>query len=88
MACMDPKSELEGITVNFGCSGVDIDKFLEYKSNNPSTIADWGMVSGKKEEKEISSFLVEPFNKAKEAGEIPRSVRLESYDCSSLSLIR
>ena len=35
--------------------------------------------SGKKEEAEFSTYLVEPFNKAKEAGEIPKDIRLESY---------
>ena len=75
----DPKNELEGVSVNFGCSGVDIEKFLEYILSNPKTIADWGMTSGKKEKEEFSTYMVEPFNKAKEAGEIPRDVRLESY---------
>jgi hypothetical protein len=76
---IDPKRELEGVTVNFGCSGVDIQRFLDYTLNNPSSIADWGDESGEKEEREFSTYLVEPFNRAKEAGEIPRDVRLESY---------
>jgi hypothetical protein len=76
---IDPKHELEGVTVNFGCSGVDIQKFLDYTLNNPSSISDWGNESGEKEEREFSTYLVEPFDKAKEAGEIPRDVRLESY---------
>jgi hypothetical protein len=75
----DPKSTLEGASVNFGCSGVDIQKFLDYTLNNPSSIADWGDKSGQKEEGEFSTYLVEPFNKAKEAGEIPQDVRMESY---------
>jgi len=75
----DPKNELEGVSVNFGCSGVDIEKFIEYILSNPKTIADWGMTSGKKEKEEFSTYMVEPFNKAKEAGEIPGDVRLESY---------
>jgi len=65
--------------VNFGCSGVDIEKFLNYTLNNPSSIKDWGDKSGKKEEEEFSTYLVEPFNKAKEAGEIPQDVRMEAY---------
>jgi hypothetical protein len=73
------KNELEGVSVNFGCSGIDMQRFLDYTLNNPSSIADWGDQSGKKEEDEFSTYLVEPFNKAKEAGEIPRDVRLESY---------
>ena len=75
----DPKDELEPVSVNFGCSGVDIDKFIEYTMSKPSTVADWGDESGKKEEDEFSTYLVEPFNKAKEAGEIPGYARIESY---------
>jgi hypothetical protein len=75
----DPKHALEGASVNFGCSGVDLQRFLDYTLKNPSSIADWGDKSGKKEEAEFSTYLVEPFNKAKEAGEIPADVRLESY---------
>ncbi len=76
---MDPKEKLEEASVNFGCSGVDIDKFLNYILNQPSSISDWGNESGEKEEAEFSTYLVEPFNKAKEAGEIPKDVRMESY---------
>ena len=75
----DPKDQLEPVSVNFGCSGVDIDKFIEYTMSSPSTIADWGDDSGKKEEDEFSTYLIEPFNKAKEAGEIPKDARIESY---------
>jgi hypothetical protein len=75
----DPKHMLEGVSVNFGCSGIDMKRFLDYTLKNPSSIADWGDKSGKKEEAEFSTYLVEPFNKAKEAGEIPADVRLESY---------
>ena len=76
---MDPKHELEGVTVNFGCSGVDIQRFLDYTLNKPSSIADWGDRSGEKEEAEFSTYLVEPFDKAKQAGEMPANVRMESY---------
>ncbi len=75
----DPKHTLEGVSVNFGCSGIDLKRFLDYTLKNPSSIADWGDESGKKEEAEFSTYLVEPFIKAKEAGEIPADVRLESY---------
>jgi ribulose 1,5-bisphosphate synthetase/thiazole synthase len=76
---MDPKSELEAASVNFGCSGVDMQRFFDYMLKNPRSVADWGDQSGKKEAAEFSTHLVEPFNKAKEAGEIPKDVRLESY---------
>ncbi|MDH3214143.1 MAG: FAD-dependent oxidoreductase [Myxococcales bacterium] len=74
-----PKQELEGVTVNFGCSGVDLARFIEYVLKNPSSVADWGDESGEKEKAEFSTYLVEPFDKAKAAGEIPRDVRMESY---------
>jgi hypothetical protein len=76
---IDPKHELEGVTVNFGCSGVDVQRLLDYTLCNPSSVADWGDLSGEKEESEFSTYLVEPFDKAKRAGEIPANVRMESY---------
>ena len=75
----DPTDTLEAVSVNFGCSGVDVEKFLNYTLKGPSSISDWGNESGEKEEAEFSTYLVEPFDKAKEAGEIPKDVRLESY---------
>jgi hypothetical protein len=81
---MDPKEKLEEVSVNFGCSGVDVDKFLTYTFSNPSSIADWGDDSGEKESDEFSTFLLEPFQKAREAGEIPETpTRLQSYWSSS-----
>jgi hypothetical protein len=74
----NPKNELMGVTVNFGCSGVNIGKFLMYIYLNRGRIGDWGETSGK-EEDSFSTYLVEPFNKAKEAGEIPGDVTIESY---------
>ncbi len=76
---IDPKEELEGATVNFGCSGIDLDRFLAYMSENPKSVSDWGDESGEKESAEFSTYIREPFDKAKEAGEIPADVRLESY---------
>jgi hypothetical protein len=76
---LDPNHAPEGVSVNFGCSGVDIQRFLDYTLNKPSSIADWGDASGEKEEVEFSTYLVDPFNKAKEAGEIPQYARIESY---------
>lgn len=73
-----PKNELMGVTVNWGCSGINIGKFLMYVYLNPGSIGDWGETTGK-EENSFSTYLVEPFNKAKEAGEIPKDVNIESY---------
>ena len=74
----NPKNELMEVTVNFGCSGVNIGKFLMYIYLNRARIGDWGETSGK-EEDSFTSYLVEPFNKAKEAGEIPQDVDIECY---------
>jgi hypothetical protein len=74
-----PKDQLEPVSVNFGCSGVDVPRFFSYLAEKPSTIADWGDSSGEKENEEFSTYLVEPFKKAKEAGEIPEYARIESY---------
>jgi len=73
-----PKNELMEVTVNFGCSGINIGKFLMYVYLNRSSIGDWGETSGK-EEDSFTTYLVEPFNKAREAGEIPKDVTIESY---------
>ena len=75
----DPKETLEGVTVNFGCSGIDLREFLTHILENPSSIADWGDESGEKESHEFSTYLRAPFDAAKEAGEIPKDVRMESY---------
>ncbi len=71
----NPKNELMGVTVNFGCSGINIGKFLMYVYLNRGSIGDWSKTSGK-EEKKFSTHLVEPFNKAKEAGEIHEDVNI------------
>jgi len=76
---IDPKTDLEGATVNFGCSGVDVDKLLNYLFEHPRTIADWGDATGEKETRELSTYMREPFDMAKAAGEIPQDVRMESY---------
>jgi hypothetical protein len=76
---IDPKETLEGVTVNFGCSGIDLQEFITWMLKNPKSISDWGDASGEKESAEFSTYMREPFDKAKEAGEIPKDVRMESY---------
>jgi hypothetical protein len=73
-----PKNELMEVTVNWGCSGINIGKFLMYIYLNPGRIGDWGETTGK-EEDSFSTYLTEPFDKAKEAGEIPEDVNIESF---------
>jgi hypothetical protein len=73
----DPKEKLSPVTVNFGCSGVDLEKFFNYSfREKPRSLYDSGAKSGEKEKREISTQLVEPYQKAREAGEIPEHVRM------------
>ena len=76
---IDPKAELEPVSVNFGCSGVNLPALIEYMQKHPSSVADWGDRSGDKEAAEFTTFLRKPFDLAKQAGEIPADVRMESY---------
>jgi ribulose 1,5-bisphosphate synthetase/thiazole synthase len=73
-----PKHELMETTVNFGCSGINIGKFLMYIYLNPGKLSDWGETA---EKDGFSTYLVEPFLKAQAAGEIPKTenVKIESY---------
>ena len=70
------KEELLGVTVSFGCSGVDVERFLEYVKEHPSSIGDWGELveTTGKEDSLFSPYIEEPFNKARAAGEIPEDV--------------
>jgi ribulose 1,5-bisphosphate synthetase/thiazole synthase len=72
----NPKKELMEVTVNFGCSGINIGKFLMYIYLNPGRIGDWGETQ---DDDSFSTYLIEPFMKAKKAGEIPQDVTIESY---------
>jgi hypothetical protein len=69
-----PKDELLGVTVTFGCSGVDVSRFREYVKENSAHLGDWDDVEETtgKENDLFSPYIEEPFNKAKDAGEIPR----------------
>ncbi|MGD9288757.1 MAG: FAD-dependent oxidoreductase, partial [Desulfobacterales bacterium] len=69
-----PKDALLGVTVTFGCSGVDVPRFREYVNQNSAHLGDWDELeeSTGKENDLFSPYIEEPFNKAKDAGEIPR----------------
>lgn len=73
------REEREGMSVNFGCSNVDLKKFLYYFITHPSSIADWDKESGNKENEVLKTFLIEPFRLAREAGEMPEDAKIESY---------
>lgn len=66
-----PKNELEGVSVSFGCSGVDRHRFMAYVRENPGTLGQWATKTAGKEEKLFSPYLAEPFQKARQNGEIP-----------------
>jgi hypothetical protein len=69
-----PKDKLLGVTVTFGCSGVDITRFREHVKENSARLGDWDEVEQTtgKENDLFSPYIEEPFNRAKDAGEIPR----------------
>jgi len=73
------KEEMMAVTLSFGCSGVNVKRFLEYVKQNPSHLGDWSAETTGKEDNIFSSFIVEPFSKARNAGEIPDDVVLLGY---------
>ena len=73
-----PKDELMEVSVNYGCSGINIGKFLMYVYLNPGKMGDWGETK-ENDEEGFTTYLVEPFNKAKEAGEIPEDIDIASW---------
>jgi len=69
-----PKEELMAVTVSFGCSGVDVERFLDYVKEHPSRLSDWANETTGKEDDLFDTYIAEPFIKAQEAGEIPKDV--------------
>ncbi len=74
-----PKNELMEVSMNLGASGVDVPKFIRHAARNLAYIKDWAKETSGKEDNELSSYMVEPFKKAKEACEIPKDVKIESF---------
>ncbi len=68
----NPKDELMGVSVSFGCSGVDVDRLLEYTKENPARIGEWARETAGKEEDLFYTRAGDAFAKATEAGEIPK----------------
>jgi hypothetical protein len=68
-----------GATTTFSCSGVDVTEFLEYVTENPSRLADWATTTAGKEDDLFSTWIAEPFKKAKEAGEMPADAVILGY---------
>ncbi len=74
-----PKEELEGVSVSFGCSGVNRERFLAYIQKNPGRLGQWATQTAGKEEGLFSPYLSEPFDKARQKGEIPENVLTGGY---------
>ena len=74
-----PKEDLMGVSVNFGCSGVDGDRFVPYALAHSQSIGEWAKKTNKKNAQLCSKFLTRPFDMAKEAGEIPKDIYLGCY---------
>jgi len=70
--------ELMSATVSFGCSGVDVKRFLKYVKDHPARIADWARITSGKEDDLFTPYLAEPFDKAKEDGVIPKNIWIEA----------
>jgi ribulose 1,5-bisphosphate synthetase/thiazole synthase len=73
------KRKLMASTVSFGCSGVDVERFLEHVMERPARLSDWARETTGKEDDLFTTFIAEPFNKAKEAGEVPADTLLLGY---------
>jgi len=74
-----PPDQLEGVSVSFGCSGVDRRRFLAYVENNPGTLGQWAGETTGKEDALFSPYLADPFDRARAAGEIPAEVRTAGF---------
>ncbi len=68
------RPDLMGVTVTFGCSGVNRERFMAYVKAQPSSLGDWDELeqSSGKESQLFSPYLEAPFNQAKAAGDIPQ----------------
>ncbi len=75
----EPRERLMAVTTSFGCSGVDVAEFLEYVRQKPSRLGDWATTTSGKEDDLFSTWIAEPFDKAKEAGEIPADAVILGY---------
>lgn len=69
-----PKNELEGVSVSFGCSGVNRERFLAYVEKYPGNLGQWATETSGKEEQLFSPYLAEPFARARDNGEIPEGL--------------
>ncbi len=79
-ACIKPpRSELEGVSVSFGCSGVNREAFMAYVGQKAATLGQWAVETTGKENELFSPYLEEPFLKARKNGEIPDDILTGGY---------
>ncbi len=78
--CFKPsKNEIEGVSVSFGCSGVNRDRFMAHVRKNPGNLGQWATQTTGKEDALFSPYLCEPFAKARQKGEISDDVLTGGY---------
>lgn len=70
----DPRDQLMGVSVSFGCSGVDVKRLLEYTKKHPASIGDWARSTAGKEKDLFYTRTGDAFTRASEAGEIPEGI--------------
>ncbi|MCP4752636.1 MAG: FAD-dependent oxidoreductase [Proteobacteria bacterium] len=70
----DPKDQLMGVSVSFGCSGVDVERLLEYTKEHPASLGDWAKETAGKENDLFYTKTGDAFTRAAKAGEIPEGV--------------
>ena len=73
---MSPKADLMECTQNFGTSGVDLQKVLVYLLASSGGMGDW-TETGSETSSMMSPRIVEAYEKAKAAGEIPEEEEVE-----------
>ncbi len=73
----DPKNKLMGVTVNFGCSGVDIHKFITYlieKIQKKPKFLPYFQQSGELSFMDDFTCFLEPINRANKGDIVPESI--------------
>jgi ribulose 1,5-bisphosphate synthetase/thiazole synthase len=84
-----PKDEMMGVSTIFSCSGVNKEAFINYVDNNPATYKDWSNTwqqeTTGKEEDLRSPYLDKEFQKAKELGIIPNTIKSLGGSWSALT---
>ena len=71
-----PAQDLMGVSVSFSCSGVNKQRFMDYVQANPGRYGHWAARTSGKEDHLFSPYIQEPFDRAKQAGEIPEDVEI------------